>query len=440
MLRFLFFLLVSASLGAAAADPKPAMRVLRDECIGCHKPGKAKGGLIVNTREKMMKGGDSGDAVLAGQGAKSLLYSVLKEDGDPHMPPKKQLSGEQIAAVKKWIDEGATWDATVFDELPQVKPVAVGKLPEGFEPVMALALAPDDKQLAVTRGSNVDVYHFSKPERPLLQHLSGHAEVIQSIAWSDDGKWLATGGFRSLKLWDVATWREVKALSTSLVGNITALVFTSDSKQLLAADGEPGVSGFVHRIESETGKLLGSWKAHDDVIYGMRKSFDGKWLATGAADKLARVWSVADGKLFSAYEGHTNHVLGVAFDKDASRLATASADREVKVWDVKSKEQEVSLGDKRVVFTSVAWTPDGGALVTVTDKGTGSVYRDLIKHDGTQRSDTGKERKLESASEMLYCVAITKDGKSVFAGGHSGLVYVWSSDSGKLSAKLTAVR
>lgn len=424
---------------ASSADDKAAMRVLRDECIGCHKPGKAKGGLILNTREKMMKGGDSGASVVEGKGTESFLYEVLLEDGDPHMPPKKQLDKEQIAAVKSWIDSGAKWDASVFDELPPVKPVALGKLPEGYEPVLALTLSPDETKLAVTRAAGVDIYDLGKPERPLLQHLSGHTEAIQSIAWSPDGKWIATGGFRSLKLWDVETWREVKALSQSLVGNITSLVFTADSKQLLASDGEAGVSGFIHRVESETGKLLGTWKAHDDSIYGMKLSPDGKSLATGSADKLARTWNVADGKLIATYEGHTNHVLAVAFDKDAKRLATCSADKEVKVWDVKSREQDVMLGDKKTPYTALVWSADGSALVAVNDKGAGSVYRDLVKHDGAQRSDTGKERKLETAAEMIYSLAVTKDGKTIFGGSHSGLVYVWK-DDGKVTAKLAAVR
>ena len=434
----------AAALPLLGADPVPSpavqsLRLLRDECIGCHKPGKAKGGLILNTREKMLKGGNSGESVIIGKSSASLLYQVLEEDGDPHMPPKKQLAPAELAAVRAWIDSGAKWEPAVFDELPAVKPLALQAMPPSYKPVLALALSPDEKRIAVAQANAVCVYDLTKPERPLDQKLTGHTEAVQSVAWSPDGQWIATGGFRSLKIWDVSTWREVKSLSASLVGNITALAFGTDNTTLFAADGEPGVSGFIHRVSFAEGKLLGTWKAHEDSIYGLRISPDGKTLVSGAADKMAKLWNTADGKLVSFYEGHTSHVLAVAFNKDATQLATASADKEVKVWDVKSREQDVMLGDKKQVYTSLAWTPDGAALVATTDKGSGSIYRDLVKHDGAQRSDTAKERKLETVNAMLYCSAVTKDGKTVFAGSNNGTVHLWNGE-GKIVGKIAADR
>lgn len=436
LLSLAFLLAFIPATGAWADSALPALRILRDECIGCHKPGKAKGGLILNTREKMLKGGDNGPSVVEGKGKDSLLVQVLRAGNDPHMPPKKQLPPEAVSAVEMWINEGARWEEKAFDELPPVKPVALSAMPKSYEPVLALALSPDEKLLAAARASVLCVYDLTKPSHPLDQQLSGHVEAIESVAWSPDGKWLATGGFRSLKIWDVGTWREVKSLSSSLVGNITALAFAPDNATLFAADGQAGISGFVHRIAFEEGKILGTWKAHEDVIYGLRLSPDGKSLATGAADRLAKLWNTADGKLLATYEGHTNHILAVAFNKDATQLATASADKEVKVWDVKSREQDVMLGDKKVVYTSLAWTPDGAALVTTTDKGSGSIYRELVKHTGDQRSDTAKEKKLESVNQMLYCVAATKDGKTIFAGAHDGNVYLWN-ESGRGTGKIT---
>lgn len=424
---------------AQAQTPSPAtqaMRVLRDECIGCHKPGKAKGGLVLNTREKMLKGGDSGSSIVEGKGADSLLYQVMLDDGDPHMPPRKQLGDAAIAAVKSWIDSGAAWEAAVFDELPAVKPVALSKLPASYKPVLSLALSPDEKKLAVARANDLSIYDLSKPERPLDQMLHGHTEAIQSVAWSADGQWIATGGFRSLKVWDATTWREVKSLSSSLVGNITALAFAPDNLTLFAADGEAGISGFIHRVAFTEGKLLSTWKAHEDTIYGLRLSSNGELLASGAADKLAKLWQAADAKLIGTYEGHTSHVLAVAFNKDASQLATAGADKEVKVWGVKSREQEVMLGDRKQVYTSLAWTPDGAALLATTDKGAGGIYRELIRHTGGERSATAKESKLETAGQMLYCSVITRDGKTIFAGGHDGTVHLWN-EGGKLTGKIS---
>lgn len=162
-----------ASAAPPAADIKPALRVLRDECVGCHKPGKAKGGLLLTTHEKMMKGGDNGVPLLPGKAAESLLYQLLLKDGDPHMPPKKDLTAPQITAIKTWIDSGASWDASVFDEAPAVRPVKLTAMPAGYQPVLALALSPDAKTLAVARANSVLLVDLGKPERPVSGRLEG---------------------------------------------------------------------------------------------------------------------------------------------------------------------------------------------------------------------------------------------------------------------------
>jgi WD40 repeat protein len=429
-LRIVLAALLSAFAGSPAyaeTDPKPALRILRDECLGCHKPGKAKGGLLLTTREKMMKGGDSGEPVLPGKGADSLLYQLLLKEADPHMPPKKQLSDADVAAVKAWIDAGAQWDTSVFDELPPARPVVLQELPKGYQPVLAVSLAPDDKTLAMARGKNIVLHDISKPERPMTGLLSGHAEPVQSLAWTPDGKRILSGGFRQIRIWEVETLKEAGKVEEKLVGPITALAVTQDGASLFAADGEAGGAGFIHKIDLSSLKVTATWKAHEDNIYALRLSADGKRLASAAADKLARLWDVETGKLTATFEGHTNHVLSVVFNKDATQIATAGADREIKVWDIRSGEQEVSLGEKKIVTTALAWTPDGKAIVAVNEKGGGSIFTDLKRHTGGERSETAKVAKINGVKAMLYAVAVTSDGKSIFAGSDDGRVYVWDS-------------
>ena len=425
MRRSLPFFFILTSLSAIQADTQVAMRVLRDECLGCHKPGKAKGGLLLTTREKMLIGGDNGTSVVPGKPADSPLYQLVLEEADPHMPPKKQLGKDQIAALQSWIQTGAPWDAAVFDELPKASPVALSPLPAAYQPVLALALSPDEKRLAIAAGSRVHLHDLTQPQNPRIGSLSGHDEAVQSVVWTTDGKTVITGGFRQIKLWDATTLQNQGEIRANFVGNLTALALTTDQRTLFAADGEAGGAGFIHRVDLPEKKILATWKAHDDTIYSLKLSPTGQGLASAAADKLARLWNVADGKLISSYEGHTNHVLSVAFNHDATQLATAGADREIKVWDVKSREQDVTLGDKKTAFTALAWTPDGKALIAVTEKGSGSIYTELKKHDGAQRSDTAKQTKLSSTGNMLYSVAITGDAKKIFAGGDEGKVWLW---------------
>lgn len=419
----LLIALVGLLVSAQAADSKAALRLLRDECLGCHKPGKAKGGLLLTTHEKMMQGGDSGLAIVPGKAEQSLLYQLLLPDADPQMPPKKALSSEALAVIRAWIDAGAVWDSTVFDEAPKPRLVKLSGLPETYRPVLSLALSPDNQSLAVARGATVFVFDLSRPERPVKSKLEGHVEAIQSLAWTSDGRYLVSGGFQKLILWDVQLQAPAKILEGTLMGNITAVAATQ--AHLFAADGEAGGAGFIRKFDLQSGKLMATWKAHEDNVLALRLSSRGDRLLSGGADKLARLWDAESHALMASYEGHTNHVLAVAFNKEATQIATAGADREVKVWDVSSREQDVTLGDKKMVFTGAAWTPDGKSLVIVTDKGSGSVHSELKKHDGAQRSETGKTLKLTSVNESLTSVVITDDSKWIYAGSFEGNVHIW---------------
>lgn len=436
MRLILWLTLVILAASGQAADPKPAMRVLRDQCVGCHKPGKAKGGLLLTSHEKMMKGGDNGVPVKAGKAEDSLLYQLVLEDGDPHMPPKKDLKKEEIAALKAWIDGGAAWDASVFDEAPVAKPVKLSAMPAAYVPVLALALSPDEKRLAVARANVVALVDVTKPERPVLGKLEGHTEAINSLAWSPDGKWLVTGGFQRLMVWDSTTLQKVRELKESLIGSVMNVVVDAAGAHVFASDGEAGGAGFIRKYELATGKLITTWKAHDDNVLALRLSAKGDRLLSGGADRMARLWDPATGKQVAFYEGHTNHVTAVAFNKDATQIATAGADREVKLWNTQSGEQETSLGDKKTAFSAVAWSTDGKTLVALTDKGSGSLYTDFVRHTGGERSERAKERKLTSVSEPVTSVVITGDSKWVYAGTFDGKVHVWETAGGKVSGEL----
>ena len=429
MLRSVLLLLFTTITLPVHADTQAALRVLRDECLGCHKPGKAKGGLLLNAHDKMMKGGDNGAAVVPGKPDESPLYQLALADADPHMPPKKQLDAAALNALKAWIAAGAPWDEAVFNEPPAPKAVKFTPMPEAWQPVLAMALSPDEKTLAVARAQRIALIDLAAKDTPVAAYLEGHVEPVQSLAWTPDGRTLLSGGYQNVRVWDVAQRQETRRLEQSLVGNVTALAATAG--QVFAADGEAGGAGFLRQFDLANGSLLATWKAHDDNVSSLRLSAKGDRLLSGGADKMARLWDTATRQLIAFYEGHTNHVHSVAFNHDASQIATAGADREIKVWDVASREQDVSLGDKKSVYVGVSWTPDGKALAAVTDKGLGSVYTELQKHDGAQRSATAKERKLTSVGAPLTSVLITADAKTVFAGGFDGKIYRWNATDGK---------
>jgi hypothetical protein len=94
-----------AVAGDAAALWEERVRPMVDEqCVKCHGPIEEKSGLVVDTVEGILRGGDEGTVVVPGKPAESRFYTYLAEGADPHMPPKKQLTEEEREGVRLWIE------------------------------------------------------------------------------------------------------------------------------------------------------------------------------------------------------------------------------------------------------------------------------------------------------------------------------------------------
>src|ERR1041385_2555941 len=352
MTRVLLALVVCGSgLMARAADqssgPASAMAILRVNCLSCHNDEKHKGGLRLTTREQALKGGEDGPVLVPGKADDSLLAKLILPDADPHMPPKKQLAEKDIATLRKWIASGARWDAKVLAENPMdARPVRLGAMPASYQPVLALALSPDEKRLAVGRANHVDIHDLTQTNRPVIARLEGQRDAVQSLAWSPEGHWLAAGGFRRVLLWDAQTLEQRHDLTNNLAGRVTALAFTPDDASLVASDGGPGGGGVVHLFSVSDGKSTAHWPAHGDSIYALRLSPDGKLLATAGADKHVKLWDLETSKEIAKLEAHLGHVLALAFNRDGSMLASAGADKTLNIWDTKTRKQEIGINKR----------------------------------------------------------------------------------------------
>jgi hypothetical protein len=407
------------------------MRLLHNNCLSCHNAEKSKGGLQLTSRETLLKGGDNGPVVAPGEPQESLILKVLAPDADPHMPPKKQLATNQIQLVRRWIVAGAPWDADAFAKAAAPRTVTLGALPESYKPAFALALSPDEQQLAVGRGNRIVVYDVSGTNFAAVAEQPAHRDVVRSVAWSSDGKFLTTGSFRELKVWQATNLTPVWSVSSNLADRITALEVAGDT--LIAADGSAAQSGWIRTFAMESGKPIRSWQAHSDTIYDFVVSPDTKALATGSGDGLAKVWEIASGKELSRIEAHAGAVFGVAFNTNATELVTVGADKQLKVWDLQTRESFVTENGKRHAFNSVGWSTDGKMVVAAAEDGRLFSFTDFKRHSGAQSSDTARERELGNWPEALHAVAVTSDGKRVFTAGQDGIVYVVNSDKKPLA-------
>ena len=417
-----------------AANP---LVILRENCVNCHNQEKRKGGLLLSSRQGLLKGGDTDKAIDLENPGASYLLELLAADADPHMPPKKQLGEAEISILKKWIEDGAPWDAAIMQSLPEKKEVAIREIPPSRHLSNAVAMAPDGKTFAVATGNQVHVHTMD--EKTLVEvapPLGAHPSNVHSLAWDPGGKLLASGSFRKVVLWERGKPEPSKILEDKIQGRVTALQFLNNGQRLVVADSLPTQLGLLHVYRMPGAIFIKTIRAHTDSIFSLAASSDGKLLASASADKLARLWNAQTLLPAGTLEGHTGYVLDANFSPGSQRIATTSADKSVKIWNVQSLNEDISYRPRglRNSVTGIHWTKDPAKekpgekddwLLAVSHDNVPRALTNLVNHEGAQTSTGAKERAWPARGEKgIHSLAWSKAHKRALLTDGNGQLHI----------------
>jgi hypothetical protein len=373
------------SSSAAAVDYIRIDEIFSKHCLDCHASQEPEAKLVLENFDGLMRGGESGPAVVSGRSGESLLVKMVEgavERGGKRkiMPPGKRskLSAEEIALIKAWVDGGAKGPAVgavvARQELvlPKVTPKVAPR-----QPVHALAYSAVGRLLAIARDGEIELISAETrmPVRTLKQH-----------------------------------------------GAVNALAFSKDGKSLFAAGGDAGISGGAWQWEVQTGSVVRKFQGHKDALYAIALSPDAKILATGSYDQKTKLWNAVTGAELKTLSGHNGAIFGLAFRPDGQILASASADRTVKLWDVSTGERRDTLSQSLKELYAVAFSPDGKRLLAAGA-------------DNRIRIWSVSEKALETTNPLLEShfahegtvlgIAFSSDGKLLLSCASDRTVKLW---------------
>ncbi|WYZ35383.1 hypothetical protein EsH8_X_000030 [Colletotrichum jinshuiense] len=373
---------------------------------------------------------DLADDLESLQGIIGLCRSFLTIREDTiyfvHQSAKDFLLNKKYKAFNQILPSGiAHQHYIIFLRTVKLWDVVTGQCQQTLEGhsnwVNSVAFSPDGRQLA-SASDDETVKLWDVVTGQCQQTLEGHSDLVNSVAFSPDGRQLASASNdETVKLWDVATGQ----CQQTLEGHgylVNSVAFSPDGRQLVSASSDKTVKLW----NIVTGQCQQTLEGHRDSVNSIAFSPDGRQLASASNDQTVKLWDVATGQCQQTLEGHNDLVNSVAFSPDGRQLASAST-KTVKLWDIVTGQCQQTLEGHSDWVNSVAFSPDGRQLASTSNDKTIKLW-DVA---------TGQcQQTLEGHSNWVNSVAFSPDGRQLASASDDKTVKLWDVVTGQCQQTL----
>ncbi len=283
---------------------------------------------------------------------------------------------------------------------------------------------------AQSRDTSVRVWDPASGE---VKRMEGHTELVMRTVWHPKTNLLASvGGDGTVKLWDPQAAREIATLKSSAgPGYLLNAAFSPDGRRLVVAGSDtPSGMARLEVFDVQTRQFLYSLDGHANVVCGVASRPDGG----GSLDSVLAIRDQGLGgrtaPVVLTFEGHNQTVWTVAFSPDGKYLATGSLDLTAKIWDTTTGALVQSLPVNFPVF-ALAFNPEGDRLLTV-----GPGHNVCVWKVGSQLPENPQPRLLSGHRGHVLAVAWNPDNRWTASGGQDEQIILREASTGREHRRL----
>ena len=281
--------------------------------------------------------------------------------------------------------------------------------------VNSVAFSPDGRTIA--SGSDDETIHlWDATTGNHKQRLIEHTRDINDVAFSPNGRIIAGGSDDdNIYLWDAATGELLQTLEGH-TRRVNSVAFSPDGRTIASGSDDET----IHLWDATTGNHKQRLIEHTRDINDVAFSPNGRIIAGGSDDDNIYLWDAATGELLQTLEGHTRRVNSVAFSPDGRTIASGSDDDTIRLWDAATGELLQALEGHTDTVESVAFSPNGGTLASGSDDDTIRLW-DAATGELLQA--------LEGHTDTVESVAFSPNGGTLASGSDDDTIRLWRVDT-----------
>lgn len=319
-----------------------------------------------------------------------------------------------------------------------------------FDPAWSMqnaTFSPDRTQLVGVNGDG-EVIFIDFKRRRMLSRIRAHQDNGRAVAFSPDGRLLATGA-ENIILWDALTHRKITTIDYPSI--VWTAVFSPDGHWLVTTHGD----GAIRVWDVIDRQRTVGFNHHDGAVRAVAWARDGKHFASAGEDHVIMVWNAETGRREMLLAGHPTRVMGLGFAPDGKTLVSVDFEGMVIVWNLEQRREQLRFGypGGAIVTYCLALSPDGGLVATshgVYEVATGrqinldlfhssDIYGLAFSADGMKLavattdgrqflSDTATWKVVEQthfSTRYFISVSFAPDAKQLVTGEDGGTVQLW---------------